>query len=486
MRIGRICCGALALAGAATLACTLLGTLSPVPALPPAAPLAIPPDLRASELRFQGGEGQALRGTVLESPASGAGRPGIVMVHGSGPGTLGSRYGEEAVAFARQGLAVLLYDKRPAPYAEPQRAYELLADDALGAVRALRAHPGVDPARVGIWGLSEGGWVAPLAAVRSDDVAFVIVVGANAMPPLQQQTWAATTALRRAGVSGSLVERAEPALYRLLADAGLFPEAYHDAAAVLRQLRQPLLALWGSDDLLTPPGENPPLFARALQQGGNQHYTLRFFEKAGHAAHQSPDGGKTQLPLLASGYAELVGSWVRDVTGGRPPSAEAPVPPRQDWPSVPVPDSARPQQALLQLAALALLVASFAYYPLVALLRWMRGRPGVAPAGVPARLLCSAGTASVVGLLVYLFSLIGSRPATIELELGPALGGRTVPWLLLQALALLTAGASFATALAWRRAGGAVPPGERVRLGVLLCGGGVFVPWAIHWGLLLP
>ncbi|WP_433225701.1 hypothetical protein [Microtetraspora malaysiensis] len=42
------------------------------------------------------------------------------------------------------------------------------------------------------------------------------------------------------------------------------------------------------------------------------------------------------------------------------------------------------------------------------------------------------------------------------------------------------------TALAWRRARGSVPRGERGRLGLLLVGGLVFIPWGLYWGLLLP
>jgi len=82
-------------------------------------------------------------------------RPGVVLVHGSGAGTPRTKLLEEATAFARQGLAVLIYDKRSAGYSGFQRSYSQLADDALGAVRTLRDLPAVDPAKVGIWGFSE-------------------------------------------------------------------------------------------------------------------------------------------------------------------------------------------------------------------------------------------------------------------------------------------------------------------------------------------
>ena len=59
-------------------------------------------------------------------------------------------------------------------------------------------------------------------------------------------------------------------------------------------------------------------------------------------------------------------------------------------------------------------------------------------------------------------------------------------WLALQVLAVASVVATVLTALAWRRRRGSVPRGERVRLGLLLAGGAVFVPWALYWGLLLP
>ncbi|MCP9947508.1 hypothetical protein [Actinomadura madurae] len=45
--------------------------------------------------------------------------------------------------------------------------------------------------------------------------------------------------------------------------------------------------------------------------------------------------------------------------------------------------------------------------------------------------------------------------------------------------------AAAGTAVAWRRAA-PVPPGERVRLGLLIAAGAVLVPWGLHWGVLLP
>ncbi len=156
-------------------------------------------------MSFRGDGGLTLHGTVLAPTSAKPARPGIVLVHGTGTGTPRTKLMGEAVAFARQGLSVLIYDKRSEGYSLFQRSYSQLADDALGGVAALRSQPGVDPAKVGVWGLSEGGWVAPIAASRSKDVAFVVLVGANSRQPLRPLIWLALQALTVASVVATVL-----------------------------------------------------------------------------------------------------------------------------------------------------------------------------------------------------------------------------------------------------------------------------------------
>ncbi|GAA2215336.1 alpha/beta hydrolase [Nonomuraea monospora] len=446
-----------------------------------AAPPGLPGDLTSTEVSFRGDGGLELRGSVISLPDAPAGRPGVVLVHGAGTGTPREKLLAEAVAFARQGLSVLVYDKRSVGYSTFERSYAQLATDALAAVETLRRQPGVDPAKVGIWGLSEGGWVAPIAATRSPDLAFVILVGANALNPLRQQTWAVAAGLRKAGAGGSLVDRAEPNLYRVIADGGLFPEPYHDPEPVIERLRQPVLGIWGVHDLLTPPRESPPLFAEALERSGNRRYTFRFFPGADHAAHLTPDGGVTRLPELAPGYAELVGTWVRDATSGRAPVAQVSGPdPQQASDTVGVPPTAWWESAGVQLLALVLFLVAFGGYPVVALVRRIRRGPAVAPTKA-ARLVSAGGLVAPVGGFAYLFYVVmtGGKLASP----GPLVGDRPLLWLALQAVAVVTVVATVLTAARWRRV---TERGERVRLGVLVAGGVVFLPWALYWGLLLP
>jgi uncharacterized protein len=77
------------------------------------------------------------------------------------------------------GYAVFTFDRRGegASTGEPSAGrFELLAADANAVAGALAAHDDVDARRIGLWGISQGGWVAPLAAVRSGRAAFLVLL----------------------------------------------------------------------------------------------------------------------------------------------------------------------------------------------------------------------------------------------------------------------------------------------------------------------
>src|SRR5690606_7851130 len=88
-------------------------------------------------------------------------------------------------ALTRRGIAVLRYDDRGvgASTGSFQAATsEDFASDALAAVAFLKGRDDVDPAKIGIVGHSEGGLIAPIAAVRSEDVAFIVLLAGPGVP----------------------------------------------------------------------------------------------------------------------------------------------------------------------------------------------------------------------------------------------------------------------------------------------------------------
>lgn len=108
------------------------------------------------------------------------------------------------------GIAVFVYDRRGSGKSggDLQTSdYTLLADDAIAAVRMLKADPRIDPRHVGIWGLSQGGWLSLLAASRSSEPAFVIAVSAPLVSPDVQMMFSSTNALRVNGYPQADIEQ---------------------------------------------------------------------------------------------------------------------------------------------------------------------------------------------------------------------------------------------------------------------------------------
>lgn len=160
-------------------------------------------------VRFRSG-GVELAGAIYRPPG-GANAPGVVpgvvIVHGSGPQ---DRHGYAslidllATRLAEKGAVVLAYDKRGvgASTGDWSRAgFDALGADAAAGIAYLRSVPGVDPARVGLAGSSQAGWVAARAIADGADPAFVLLIGAagTAMTVEEQNLYNTDVRMRCAG-----------------------------------------------------------------------------------------------------------------------------------------------------------------------------------------------------------------------------------------------------------------------------------------------
>lgn len=174
------------------------------------AELAAAPAPRSEEISFR--SGPVLLAGTLHLPAGPGRHPALVALHSASGGTRDFHaYAHLATELPGAGFAVLLFDRRGAGRSggdAGSATFEDLAADALAAVSFLETRAEIDPARIGVWGVSQGGWLGPLAASHSKDVAFVVSVSGPGVSPARQMAYAAATALQVAHQTPEVVERA--------------------------------------------------------------------------------------------------------------------------------------------------------------------------------------------------------------------------------------------------------------------------------------
>src|SRR4030095_3420265 len=161
------------------------------------------------EVHFNNGDVK-LAGTLLIPPPGPARAPAIVFTHGGGPAVRELFWGL-GYLFAARGFAVLTYDKRGAGHSTGnwrEASFEDLADDAVAAAKFLQSRTDVAANQIGFWGLSQGGWIAPLAASRFPDAAFAIALSGGGLSPAETELFDTEYELTKAGYTANEVKDA--------------------------------------------------------------------------------------------------------------------------------------------------------------------------------------------------------------------------------------------------------------------------------------
>jgi uncharacterized protein len=119
----------------------------------------------------------------------------------------------------RRGIAVLRVDDRGVG-GSTGSIKTSTSDDFAGDVRAgldfLKGRPEIDGKKLGLIGHSEGGIIAPIAAVRSKDVAFIVLMAGTGVPGSQILEAQGQLILKAAGSSESEMKFERDAQKRLI------------------------------------------------------------------------------------------------------------------------------------------------------------------------------------------------------------------------------------------------------------------------------
>jgi dipeptidyl aminopeptidase/acylaminoacyl peptidase len=280
--------------------------------------------IREEEVAFHNGSVR-LGGTLLLPQLPDAQRlcPGVALVHGSGDDPRDD-YRIFAEYFAARGIATLIYDKRGVGASTGNwrsGTFAELAGDALAAVHLLAARPEIDPQRVGLWGCSEGGWVAPLAAARSTEVRFLVAISAPGMSPAQQEHYRRRLIIEASSASQITRSRRMATVHLMFGllrhtpkrmwpgMVGYFSRTMDfDPLPTWKQVTQPVLLIFGAADASVPPQESADLIAHALHTAGHHDCTIRIFPGGDHGIRYRDE--TTQKLTFVPGYLDSLVAWI--------------------------------------------------------------------------------------------------------------------------------------------------------------------------------
>ncbi|TDD67799.1 alpha/beta hydrolase [Actinomadura rubrisoli] len=266
-------------------------------------------DMKTERLTIRQG-GHVLHAVLSTPVESGERHPLVVMIHGDAAvdATHEDGYLPMWETYARAGYATLSWAKPGvdgAPGNWLDQSMDDRADEAAAAIAWARARPDLDAGRIGLWGVSQAGWVLPKIAKRTS-VAFVMAVSPainwlrqgryNLLAELKDRDASPATVRReldeRDRVLGLLKRRASYQEYvRVMGGAqGMSPNRWifigknftSDATDDLLALRgTPVLLALAGHDRNVDTTDTEAVYREQLESGGK--LTVRHYPDADHS-----------------------------------------------------------------------------------------------------------------------------------------------------------------------------------------------------------
>lgn len=288
--------------------------------------------------------------------------PVVVLVHGSEHDSALDSYALQRM-FPAQGIGVFVYDKRGtgASGGAYTQDFNVLANDAVVAMKEAKRLAGARLSRIGYQGGSEGGWVVPLAASRAP-VDFAIVSFGLAVTVLEEDQESValdmffhhhsqadtTKALELVRAGERLIEsggytgyeafdalrtkyKLEPWYRDLHGDFVFFilplnkqqiidaiakefnvhTPFHYDPMPTLRASTTPQLWILGSDDLEAPSAETARRLKCLIAEG--KDYTLGLYQGAEHGMtmYELTASGQRISTRFAPGYFQMMADFIR-------------------------------------------------------------------------------------------------------------------------------------------------------------------------------
>jgi hypothetical protein len=300
------------------------------------------------EVIYENKDAEITLAGTLTLPSGDTPFPVVLLITGSGPQDRNETiYNHRpflvlADYLTRQGIAVLRVDDRGVGESTgdfSQATSEDFASDVLAGVEYLKTIKEIDHKKIGLIGHSEGGIIAPMVAVKSPDVAFIVLMAGTGLTGEDILYLQGALISRAMGISEEDIAKnrqlnekifsvikeekdkknAEERLRQMfmedwakltdeekeqIGDPEVFLKAQlqsllspwfkffltYDPKPTLSKVKCPVLAINGEKDLQVPPKENLSAIEEALKSGGNQYYTIKEIPNLNHLFQTAQTG----------------------------------------------------------------------------------------------------------------------------------------------------------------------------------------------------
>ena len=331
------------------------------------------------EVTYRNVEDDVTLAATLTMPSSGGPFPAVVLITGSGAEDRNETvFGHRpflvlADFLTRRGIAVLRADDRGVGGSTgdvPNATSEDFARDALAGIAYLKTRKEIDPKHLGLIGHSEGGIIAPIAAVQSKDVSFIVLMAGPGVSGEQIVEGQIVRLLKSAGAEQAVIDSSLAAQRRVCAivkeetnvetlkekareaiaesisrlddrqkQAIGVSDAYvdmqvqalaspwfryfltYDPRPTLMKVKCPVLAINGSLDVQVNADENLSQIEQALKAGGNVNVTIRKLPGLNHLFQSARTGAIDEYAkieeTIAPSALEAIATWIESQTRPR-------------------------------------------------------------------------------------------------------------------------------------------------------------------------
>lgn len=290
----------------------------------------------------------------LSKPSQSKTYPLIVVLHSASHGHHDNDlYNHLEKTMNSIGIGVFTYDRRGSGESQGDfnhASLDLLAEDALNAIDHLKQREDIQKNNMGLFGISQGGWLAPLAYhLKPNDISFMVLVSSSGVSPARQMEYSAVTTLKLNGYSNEIIEKAKylrkitNSYYRgkrklkstqleidqyrdenWFADVylpwrGNLPEDVNQTKWIhemdfnpenyFRSVNIPIKLFYGETDRWVPIEESIVIWEEILNKNNNSNYEINRIKSAGHMMIHNEDKNSQTL-TISSEYTQKLKNWV--------------------------------------------------------------------------------------------------------------------------------------------------------------------------------